>query len=44
MTTREWLAYLDSLTDEQLEEEFVGMTVRIIKNNGRIVRVLFNAL
>jgi len=44
MTTEKWLSYLNTLTDEELEEEFVGMTVRILKNNGRIVRVQFNAL
>lgn len=44
MTTEKWLSYLNTLTDEELEEEFVWMTVRILKNNGRIVRVQFNAL
>ena len=44
MSTEKWFEFLNSLTDEQLEEIFAGMTVRIIKNKGRIVRVNYHAL
>ena len=44
MTHEAWIAYLNTLTDEQLEEVFVGMTVRVVKNKGRIIKVLFNAV
>lgn len=44
MNAEKWLEYLNTLTDEQLEEVFVGMTVRVIKNKGRIIKVLFNAV
>lgn len=44
MTHEAWIAYLNALSDEELEGLFVGMTVKIVKNRGRIIKVLFNAV
>lgn len=44
MSTEEWLEFLNSLTDEQLEALFTGLSVTILKKDGRIVRVNYHAL
>lgn len=44
MSTDEWLEFLNSLTDEQLEALFTGLSVRLLKKDGRIVRVNYYAL
>lgn len=44
MSTEKWFEYLNTLTDEQLEALFTGLTVRILKKDGRIVRVIYYAL
>ncbi len=44
MSAEEWLEFLNSLTDEQLEALFTGLSVRILKKDGRIVRVNYHAI
>ena len=39
MTHDEWLEKLNGMSDEELDELFCGMTVRLLVYRGRIVRV-----
>lgn len=44
MNYEKWMELLNSKTEEELEEMFVGMSVRIVTYHGRIVGVYSNAL
>ena len=39
MSTEKWLEELNRLTEEELEELFCGMAVRLLTYKGKIVRV-----
>ena len=44
MDTKTWLDFLNGLSEEELEQVFVGMAVRLLTKGGKIVRVINNAL
>ena len=39
MSAEEWLEMLNNLSEQELEELFTGIAVRLLVNRGRIVRV-----
>ena len=43
MNTEQWFAYLNNLTDEELERAFVGMNVKLVMQAGKIVKVINSA-
>ena len=43
MNTEQWFAYLNNLTDEELERAFVGMNVKVVMQAGKIVKVINSA-
>lgn len=43
MNTGKWFEYLNNLSEEELERTFVGMNVKLVKEAGKIVRVINSA-
>lgn len=43
MNTEKWFEYLNNLSEEELERTFLGMNVKLVVQDGKIIRVVNSA-
>jgi len=43
MNTEKWFEYLNNLSEEELERTFSGMNVKLVVQDGKIIRVVNSA-